>query len=357
MQSAEERSYIWLDSFDLDAAFKNLLVEAAGGAANLVRGFAGYKEKFAQKGKVDLYEKMQETLQGDSYYKGLQSLYKKEGIVCVTRATDGYFSAWKELPDAPCVLYVKGDVRLIKTRIFTVVGSRKIRDAYRKTGEEICEKLARHFTLLTGVAEGGDEAAATGGLKGGKVLCMLAGGFGEEPKDGGDFLQKVAKKGAVLSVCPYGSAVRNYSYERRNKLMAALGEGVLVLSAGEKSGALKTAAYAKAFGKKIFALPYPPGDATGAGCNDLIKKGGVLTENLIDISSHFGINLNSEKVAPILTDDESRAYERLKDLGETHLGALSEALGLPVFKVSAVLQKLEVKGLVAKVGGNKYLAK
>ena len=356
MWTAEEKSYIWLDSFDFDPAFKNALVAEAGGAVNLVKKFATLAERFAQKGKTDLYEKMLATLQGDKYFKGVQTFLDGQGIACITRATEGYFEGWKGLPDAPCVLYVKGDASLLKTEIFAVVGSRKITENYKRIGEEICRDLAKKFTLLTGVAEGGDEVAARGGLQGGKVLCMLAGGFGQSPKDGGDFLLDCEKKGAVLAVCPYDAPVKNYSYERRNKLLAACAKGVLVLSAGEKSGALKTAAYAREFGKEVFALPYAPNAPTGVGCNALIKKGGHLAENSFDIFSRFGINLIEEKKAVPLSRDEALVYEGLKALGESHAAALAEKVGLPLFKLVGVLSRLEIKGLVQKLGGNRYLA-
>ena len=356
MWTAEEKSYIWLDSFLIDPAFKNALVKEADGAANLVRHFARFEEVFAKKGKADEYAKMQKTLDGDRYFKELTALYEREGIACITRATDGYFSAWKEMPDAPCVVYVKGDVGLIKTRLFAVVGSRKIKDAYKKSGGEICEGLAEHFTILTGAAEGGDEVAARAALKKGKVVCVLAGGFHEAPKDGGDFLREAGEKGAVIAVCPHTMTVRNYSYERRNRLMAACVEGALILSAGERSGALTTAEYATKFDKPVFALPYPPNDAAGVGYNRLIKKGAYLAENLIDITAHFGINLEEKKSSVPLTAEEKQVYERLKESGESHLSVLSQALGVPVFKLAAILARLEVKGLVAKSGGNRYLA-
>ena len=357
MWTAEEKSYIWLDSFALDPALKNALVEEAGGVVNLVKKFPTLREKFVQKGKADVYEKMLASLDGDKYFKGLTAFLEKQGITCVTKATEGYFEGWKNLSDAPCVLYLKGDKSLLKREIFAVVGSRKIVENYKKAGEEICRELAKKFTLITGVAEGGDEVAARGGLQGGKVLCMLAGGFGEIPKDGGDFIEDCQKKGAVLSVCPYDAPVRNYSYERRNKLLAAAAKGVLVLSAGEKSGALKTAEYAKEFGKAVFALPYPPNAPTGVGCNALIKKGALLTENSVDIFSHFGINLIEEERAVPLTGDEELVYEGLKGLGEAHVGALAEKLGMPLFKLVGVLSRLEIKGLVQKTSGNRYSVK
>ena len=96
------------------------------------------------------------------------------------------------------------------------------------------------------------------------------------------------ENGLLLSPHPYETPVCSFSYEYRNKLLAALGDGTLVLGAADKSGALITAKYAHKFQKPIFALPYAPGAAAGAGCNQLIKQGGFLTETAKDVADKFG---------------------------------------------------------------------
>lgn len=355
MWTAEEKSYLWLDSFPIAPAEKNALVAEAGGAVNLVRTFAAFESCFVQKGKAELYRNMLDSLRGDGYFKNLVATYERKKIMYVTRGTDGYPSGWKGLPDAPCVVYGKGDLSLLKTPLFTVVGSRRTEESYRKRGEQLSQELSEHFTVLTGAAEGGDEAAAKGALRGGKVICMLAGGFDYAPQDGSEFLQDVQERGAVITVCPPDTSVRNYSYERRNKLLAYASVGTLVLSAGEKSGALKTAEYARQAGKPVFAFPYSPNSPCGAGCNALIKKGAVLTENLIDISSYFGINLKEKKTVSF-TGDEECVFSVLQESGTAHVSELSARLQMPVYKVIATLSKLEMKGLVAKAGGNRFSA-
>ena len=165
-------------------------------------------------------------------------------------------------------------------------------------------------------------------------------------------LEKVAKKGLILSPHPYETEVRAFSYEYRNKLLAKLCEGVLVLSAGEKSGALITAKYAAAFQVPIFALPYPPNSSSGAGCNALIKRGGFLTESAADVAEKYAVDL-TEKKEIALSSDEQKLYEVLQE-GEAHATELAQKTGIPVFKLRAVLSSLEVKGVVVSLGGNRY---
>jgi DNA processing protein len=193
-----------------------------------------------------------------------------------------------------------------------------------------------------------------GAIKGsGEVVCLLAGGFGSLPSGNLPLLQKAVKTGLFLATYPYDVPVRSFSYERRNKLLAALSSGVLVLGAGEKSGALITAKYAKSFQKPIFALPYPPLNSVGVGCNGLIKQGARLTETEKDVLDFYGLEAKPrEEIA--LTEQERKIYEYLKEKGEGHLTEISSAVSLPTFRATAVLSALEMKGLVVKLGGNRF---
>lgn len=279
----------------------------------------------------------------------------KKALITLEKTSPEYPTEWKALADAPERLYALGDIRLLRGRKLAVVGSRRTPTNVFKFSVELGKELSRYFTLVTGTADGGDCAAMEGGLQGsGKVICLLAGGFSALPQSNLQLLERVAKRGLILSPHPFETEVRAFSYEYRNKLMALLCDGTLVLSAGEKSGALVTAKYAQKAGKKIFALPYSPNAAAGAGCNALIKKGAYLTESADDVFTQFGIEERIEKKEIALSEDEERLYQALQDLGESHVSALSQKSGVPIFKARAVLSALEVKGLAVSVGGNRY---
>ena len=265
-----------------------------------------------------------------------------------------YPCAWKELSDAPEKLYALGNTSLLRERKFAIVGSRRTPANALKLGEEIAKTLSSSFVILTGTADGGDTAAIEGALKGsGRVICLLAGGFSALPQYNLALLERVAKRGLILSPHPYDTEVRAFSYEYRNKLLAKLCEGVLVLGAGEKSGALITARYAAEFKKPVFALPYPPNSASGAGCNALIKRGGYLTENATDIAEKYNVDLTENKREISLSPDEQKLYDALQE-GEAHATELAQKTGIPVFKLRAILSSLEVKGLTVALGGNTY---
>ncbi|MBQ8229295.1 MAG: DNA-protecting protein DprA [Clostridia bacterium] len=278
-----------------------------------------------------------------------------ENIVEIGVSSPDYPKEWQDLPDKPEKLYAVGNISLLKERKFTVVGSRTTPVNALKLGAKIAEELTSAFVIVTGTADGGDTAAVEGALKGnGRVICLLAGGFSALPQANLALLKRVAENGLLLSPHPYETPVRAFSYEYRNKLLATLSEGTLVLGAGQKSGALITAKYARQFGKAVFAFPYPPNSSAGSGCNALIKTGGYLAENAADIAEKTGADLSVKKPRITLSADEEKLLAALKALSEAHINELSERSGIPAFKARAVLSALEVKGLAVSIGGNRY---
>ena len=220
-------------------------------------------------------------------------------LIPLSKTDKEYPKAWLGLPDAPETLYALGNISLLQARKLAVVGSRRTPANALKLGEKIAAELSESVVIVTGAADGGDTAAMEGGLQNGRVIVLLAGGFSALPQGNLPLLERVAKHGLLLSPCPFETPVLRFSYEYRNKLLAALCDGVLVLGAGEKSGALITAKYAEKFEKWVFALPYPPNSAAGVGCNALIKRGGYLVENGEDIAKTFGIEFGKKSAAPL----------------------------------------------------------
>lgn len=283
----------------------------------------------------------------------LQNL--KESISEIPMSAVNYPKALLDIADAPQRIYALGDVSLLGRRNIAVVGSRRTPSNALKLGAEITKTLSEEFVILTGVADGGDSAAIEGALRGsGRVICVLAGGFSALPQCNLSLLEKVAKKGLLLALHAFDTPVRAFSYGYRNKMLAALSDGVLVLGAGEKSGALLTAEHAIAYKKPIFAFPYSPNSSSGVGCNGLIKRGAFLTENAEDVAKRYGVDLTKNKKQVLLTADEEALLETLRELCEAHVNELSSKMGTPAFKLRAVLSALEVKGVIVSLGGNRY---
>ena len=279
----------------------------------------------------------------------------EDKIVTIPQNSPLYPKEWQSLLDAPKALYAIGNTALLQTRKLTVVGSRKTPASALKLTTQIAKELSSVFTVVTGTADGGDGAAIEGALSGsGRGICLLAGGFSALPQGNFPLLERVMKKGLVLSPHEYDVSVRAFSYEYRNRLLALLGEGTFVVGAGEKSGALITAKYAEREQKPVFALPYTPGTFAGVGCNGLLKRGGVLTENAEDIFRAFGVESVRKTPVVALSEDEVKLLYVLKELSEAHVSELAEKSGIPLFKARALLSALEVKGVAVSIGGNRY---
>lgn len=355
--SAQEKSYIWLDSFSLTDSEKRKLIESCSSVVGVVKNFSTLRTVFESFSKLDLYERMQKTLTDNgSYFSLVLAGLKESEITPITRESALYPAEWSNESDAPFVLYAKGDLSLLSQEKFCIVGSRRTPVSALKTGEKIAKELSENYVVLTGVADGGDTAVIEGALSGSKkIICLLAGGYASIPQLTFPLMRKVWENGLLLMPNSFDTPVRNFSYERRNKLLALLSCGALVIGAGEKSGALITAKYAKQYAKPLFALPYPPLSSAGSGCNQLIKHGAHLTETSSDILEFYGITPSNRPTVE-LTDVERKVWDFLTQTGEAHLTEISQAIGLPVFKASSVLSALESKGLAVKLGSNRFSA-
>ncbi|MGN1373633.1 MAG: DNA-processing protein DprA [Candidatus Coproplasma sp.] len=301
------------------------------------------------------YKKVKALLCDEDYSKNLLEELDKRGIVCVTYKSTGYPEPLKNIPVPPLVLYARGNVELLNGELFGVVGSRKTVESAYAECKKICSQLVQKFVIVTGVADGADSAAAYGALESGKIICVLPSGHDVSCTTNVKMLKEVEERGLTISEFPFGTPARKYTYFLRNRIIAGLSKGVLIASAAKKSGAINTATYATDYSREVFAFPYNPGITSGEGCNNLIKNGAYLCDCADDIFTVFGYEAEAEENLS-LDKDERQVLNLLKQEGETHVEKLAEKLGKQLFEINAVCAMLEIKGLVARVGGNKYCA-
>lgn len=286
----------------------------------------------------------------------LENLQSK-GIDCITYFSPSYPEVLKHIDQPPAVLYCKGNCGLLKEPCFSVVGSRTTRAPELAACRKISGELTSAFTVVTGMAQGADTAAAEGALKSGKIISVLANGFDYfYPACNRGLICSVAERGLLICEYPPHIPPSKYNFPWRNRIIAGLSRGTLVASAGEKSGALITADYALDYGREIFAFPYGVGVASGVGCNRLIKEGAHLTENILDIFEVFGLDLEKPKNTVTLTEEEKAVLGQIKVLGEAFLPVIAENLNTFTYKLLPVVAMLEIKGLIVKLGGNRYCA-
>lgn len=313
-----------------------------------------YREELIKTVGAGVYNKICGMFSSAEYRRRVLDGLERQNVVCVTSESRAFPQRLKHTPLPPFVLYCKGNLSLLGGELFAVVGSRRTLPSVAAACKNFCTQLTEHFTVVTGIAEGADTAAVAGALESGKIICVLPCGFNRiYPAVSAPLVKKVEKAGLLVSEYPPDTQTGKNAFSMRNRILAGLCAGTLVVSAPKKSGALMTANYAADYGREVFAFPYGLGIFSGEGCNGLIKNGAYLCDDIGDIFSAFGLS-GEEPSAPALGKDEQAVFDLLRECGRTHIDELCRRTGKPVYVVAAVCASLEMKGLAVKSGGNTY---
>jgi DNA processing protein len=189
------------------------------------------------------------------------------------------------LDDAPLALAMLGQADALQGRAVALVGGRNASINGQRIAEDLAEGLARAGTVVvSGLARGIDAAAHIGALRAGRTVAVVAGGLDVPyPPEHAELQGRVAGAGAVLAELPLGTAPQARHFPRRNRIIAGLVLGVVVVEAAARSGSLITARLAQEVGREIFAVPGSPLDPRCRGSNDLIRQGAFLTESVADV--------------------------------------------------------------------------
>lgn len=354
MYTKEEENLIILDALS-HLTYKNkilLLDEGTSSEPN----FEKYAEVLIKTLTVGVYNKLKKDFCDQTFRQSVLDELETKGITAITRFSPLYPEELALLPLPPLVLYCKGNVQLLKGDKFAIVGSRTALATARKQSENFARTLAENFVVVTGIADGIDTSVIEGALESGNVICVLAHGFNYVyPAINANLLKRVIEKGLVITEFTAHVQARNFTFPIRNRIIAGLSRGVLVASAGKKSGALITAEYAFEYSKDVFAFPYSSGIESGEGCNALIKNGANLCDDVGDILSAFGIEKKSVQ-AQKLSDDEKKIVDALRRKGPLHVEEVAKILNVQPFQITVTISMLEIKGLIAKIGGNRISA-
>ena len=348
----EELSLIWLDSFmGLEYKHKVQIYKSLVSSDKISEGLNNAKDYIISSAGENQYKTMLSSANQSYLDFVLDELDRKE-IEAVTICSGSYPKSLSDIELKPLVLYAKGNLELLQSQCFAIVGSRKSLPLSISIAKDYATSLSKHFTLVTGIAEGVDSEVILAALSTTKnVISVVSGGFDNiYPSTNKDLFEKVCSCGLAISEQPPKIAPKPYFFPIRNRIIAGLAQGVLIVSGGIKSGTLYTAQYAGEYGKDLFAIPYNVGVKSGEGCNDLIKRGAILTDNTNDILEFYG--LEDKENAVSLSDTEKEILKALSD-GQMHIEKLSAVLNKRTFEIMPTLSILEIKGIVAK-GGNVY---
>ena len=365
LYTAEEKFIIWLDGFEsLTYRQKSGILSLFPSAADFVREDGERRARLLRIVPEETLRGMLDTLNKAEYLPTLLSNLAQKGIFCVTLRSADYPESLRAIPAPPLLLYCRGDRSLLKGDKFAVVGSHRTLSWAQALAQSFAADLSSHFTVVTGVAEGGDIAAVKGALAAAKergeararLICVLAHGLDHVyPAAHADILREVSARGLVVTEHRPDVSPQKFLFPVRNRIIAGLVRGVLVVSGGLRSGTSITANYALEYGRDVFAFPYNPGIPSGAGCNALLKNGAAPADCLQDILSWYGLE-EKQAAMPALNEEERKVMRVVCERGETHIEDIFRDTGIPVYRLSGILSGLEVKGLVARAGGNRYAA-
>jgi len=267
------------------------------------------------------------------------------------------------------VLYVKGTLAAKDKNAVAVVGSRLTTHYGLETARKLSYQLAYvGVTVVSGGARGIDTAAHQGALSGkGRTIAVLGTGINlVAPAENGELFERIAANGAVMTQFPFNRSADKQSFPIRNRIVAGMTLGTVVVEANLTSGALITANFANEYGRQIFAVPGRIDSPRSKGCHDLIKKGAKLCEGVEDILSEFEYLFPKSNrpqsaaetgVLPALdlNQNEQAVFTTVKLDDETSIDEIIRACGLPSSAVSAALFSLEMKRLVKQLPGKLFV--
>ncbi len=315
----------------------------------------------------------------------------EHGIRLLTLDDSTYPEALRQIHDPPFLLYMKGTITPADAAAVAVVGSRRTTHYGREQAKKLSFQLAKAgFTIVSGLARGIDTAAHEASLAaGGRTLAVLGSGIGNVyPPENQSLADRIAEHGAVLSEFPVLYVPDKQSFPLRNRIVAGLCQGLLVVEAPAWSGALITANQALEQGRSVFAVPGPIDRPTSEGCHRLIQQGATLVCSAEDVVEELGLAINtlpldygegktqgtaensssgeraslhnkaeSPPQTPVrqieLSDLERRMLDRLEQ-GNATIDDLAAAGGTHAGLASAALLQLEMKRLVRQLPGKTF---
>lgn len=294
---------------------------------------------------------------------GVQVLFLKEA---------DYPALLKRTSDAPPILFVKGQVKTLDKPAISIVGTRNASANGKGLARQLAHDLVRHgYNIVSGMARGIDRSAHQGALSviddRPATTAVLGTSVNEVyPEENRDIYTEISRYGCLVSEFPFGTILSPRNFPRRNRIIAGLSLGTVVIEAQERSGSLITAREALSQGREVFAVPGSPVDPRSAGPNALIRDGAVLVETAEDILATlehlktFNLReLEAEdifKPEPINDDTISSAREMVvHNLGPEMVSIehIIQETGLDVRLINIILVELELAGRLERYPGNR----
>ena len=286
-------------------------------------------------------------------------LLVKHQVEAITLKDPRYPTLLKQIYDPPAVLFIRGRLPPQNVKHLAVVGSRKATTYGKRAVERMIDPLSRvGVVIVSGLAYGIDAEAHHVCLNAqGTTLAVLGSGVDQEsiyPSQHRALATTIlANGGALISEFPIGSPPLKHHFPLRNRIIAGLCHGILIVEAAMESGSLISAKSALESGRDVYAVPGPIDAPMSEGPNSLIKQGAILVTEPTDI---FGITIKPTPVSPTYKPQNPEEEQLLSHLTQEpkHLDELVRLSHLPIHVVASTLTLLEMKGVARHVGGRYY---
>ncbi len=299
--------------------------------------------------------------------EGLIALCRRHEVQIIVEADNAYPSVLRQIPDPPPVLFVRGELKPQDGLALGIVGTRHATHYGLRQAERLAASLARAgLTIVSGLARGIDAAAHRGAIAaGGRTLAVLGSGvLNIYPPEHQRLAEEVVAHGALLSEAPPLAAPHSGVFPQRNRVISGLSLGLLVIEAGDRSGALITARQAMEQGREVFAVPGRVEDPTSRGCHRLIRDGVKLVENADDVLEELGPLFEPaarddgrpvHHPAELLLNEQEQQVLDAIGTAPTSVDAILAATGLSVPSVLSTLSVLEMRRLVRRLSGTQVV--
>lgn len=287
----------------------------------------------------------------------------KNNCSIVTIYSEHYPKNLKQCYNPPPYLYMYGDLEDKDQLSISIVGTRSADNYGRQVAKYISSELAKKgITLISGFARGIDTIVHKTALEySGRTIAVLGSGLDViYPPENKRIYENISVNGAVLSDYPLGTFPESSNFPKRNRIISGLSKGVVVIQASHKSGSLITANLALEQNREVFSVPGNINNHLCKGSNELIKKGAKIVlsaddilEEIADMKSFIQQDNSPDDKVEYLDNDEKKIYDSLLN-NSLHIDEIIKITGFGSSKVSAILLKMELDGLIEQASGKMF---
>ena len=292
---------------------------------------------------------------------------ERSGVRILTAFDEEYPRLLREIADPPLVLFAVGGLERLRLPAVAVVGSRQATRYGRDVAARLSAGLAAvGVAVVSGLARGVDAAAHEAALEGpGGTVAVLGCGLDVDyPLENARLKEEIARRGVLLSEFPPGTEPRAQNFPIRNRIIAGLCSGVVVVEASRRSGSLITARLAADFGRDVFAVPGSVFSETSVGAHELLRDGAILCRGVEDIFAELFPTLDAPaplstpvEPPPELSGPARILFDRLRGEAGGSAEELVRETEMPAAVVLAALMELEGAGLAVEADGRYSLAR